>query len=88
MLALDQIKHENFNKLHFVLGFVKEKDLDRIIELFPKNAEYYFCKPNIERGLEVNVLKTKFNEKGYLGSAFDSVDGALDAAKKEQIIRT
>ena len=82
MLALDQIKHENFNKLHFVLGFVKEKDLDRIIELFPKNAEYYFCKPNIERGLEVNVLKTKFNEKGYLGSAFDSVDGALDAAKK------
>lgn len=82
MLVLDQIKQEDFNRLHFVLGFVKEKDLERIIELFPKNAEYYFCKPSIERGLEVNVLKSKFNKKGYLGYAFDSVDEALDAAKK------
>ena len=81
ILVLKELKQEHFKKLHFVIGFVKDKDLDKIIELFPKNADYYFCKPNIARGLEANVLKQKFKDLGYAGKSFNSVNKALNKAK-------
>ena len=79
-LVIEQIQQHKFNTLHIVLGFVKDKDLDIVLPLFPKDATYYFCKPNIPRGLDVSVLIDKgsyFNLKGY---AYDSVSDALKAA--------
>ncbi len=78
--VLKQLKKEEFNRLHFVLGFVNDKDLNSIINLFPKKATYYFCKPNIIRGLDADVLKEGFIEKGYSGSSYKSVNEALKNA--------
>jgi len=80
--VIEQLEQQKFNQLHNVLGFVKEKDLDVILPLFPKNAYYYFCRPNIIRGLEVGVLVEKANDHGLLGEAYDSVHEALKAARK------
>ncbi len=82
-LVMDQIKKETYNKLHIVVGFVKEKNLDNIIELFPESAEYYFCKPDIARGLDVNLLKNEFASKNYFGKSFNSVKSALESALKK-----
>ncbi|OUR91341.1 tetrahydrofolate synthase [Flavobacteriales bacterium 34_180_T64] len=71
-------KHEN---LHVVFGVVNDKNLASIIPLLPRNAKYYFCKPNIERGLNANALKEKFELFGLHGEAFESVNDALDNAK-------
>ena len=81
ILVLKELKQEHCKKLHIVIGFVKDKDLDEIIELFPKNADYYFCKPNIARGLEAKALKQKFKDLGYAGKCFNSVNKALNMAK-------
>ena len=80
--VIQQLKQQKFNRLHIVLGFVKDKDLNVILPLFPKSASYYFCRPNIMRGLEVGVLVGKANDHGLLGEAYDSVHEALKAAKK------
>jgi dihydrofolate synthase/folylpolyglutamate synthase len=45
--VLDTIATMKYNQLHIVLGVVNDKDLDEILPLFPTNALYYFCKPNI-----------------------------------------
>ena len=50
-LVLNQLKKEEFDQLHIVLGVVADKNLDAILPLFPKNAIYYFCKPAVIRGL-------------------------------------
>ncbi len=78
--VLQQIDRQSFDKLHIVLGFVKDKNLDMVLPLFPKNAEYYFCKPNIPRGLDAVVLYQKSAELGIHGKVYKSVKKALAAA--------
>lgn len=78
---MEQLREESFKNLHMVIGMVNDKDLDNIIGLFPKEATYYFCKPNIQRGLEASEIQLKFSEKGYEGKAYRSVLEALQKAK-------
>ncbi|WP_027068113.1 bifunctional folylpolyglutamate synthase/dihydrofolate synthase [Maribacter sp. Hel_I_7] len=81
-LVLNQLKEQNFNELHIVLGFVKDKDISKIIPLFPKNARYYFCKPKIFRGLNENILADLFYQLDFKGNIYESVNKAFKAAKK------
>ena len=66
-IVLNQIQKESFDQLHFVLGVLNDKDLDEVLPLFPKNAIYYFCKPNIPRGLEAAILAQKAAQFGLDG---------------------
>ncbi|APY11402.1 tetrahydrofolate synthase [Seonamhaeicola sp. S2-3] len=77
---MKQISEETFQDLHIVFGVVNDKDLNTIINLLPKHATYYFCKPDISRGLSVKKLKTFFNELGFKGKAYKSVKEAYRAA--------
>lgn len=81
--TLNQIQNETYSKLHFVLGFVNDKNLDAIIKLFPKKATYYLCKPNIARGLDEKVLLDKFCELGYNANAYKTVKEAFTNAKND-----
>ncbi|MDO5978130.1 bifunctional folylpolyglutamate synthase/dihydrofolate synthase [Flavivirga spongiicola] len=78
--VMNQIHNESYKALHIVLGFVNDKDLSSIIDLFPKKATYYFCKPNIPRGLKTNVLKRIFNEHRLKGKVYNSVNEAYMSA--------
>lgn len=80
-LVLDQIKKQGASDLHLVIGFVKEKNLEQIFPLFPKNANYYFCRPNILRGLDETILQGRASVHGLVGKAYGSVDEAFAAAK-------
>ena len=81
-IVLNQIQKEPFDQLHFVLGVVNDKDLDEVLPLFPKNAIYYFCKPNIPRGLEAAILAQKATPFGLDGKIYNSVSAAYENAKQ------
>ena len=81
-VVLKDILSIEHSKLHFVIGFVEDKDLNSIIELFPKKASYYFCKPKIQRGLDASYLKSIFESKSRNGSLYNSVQEALNSAKE------
>jgi dihydrofolate synthase/folylpolyglutamate synthase len=78
--VMNQISKEEFNSLHMVFGVVNDKDLNTIVHLLPKTATYYFCKPNIPRGLDAEILKTKMQEYGIKGNAYSSVNKAYEVA--------
>ena len=80
-IVLTQIQKDTFDKLHLVLGVVSDKDLNEILPLFPKNATYYFCKPNIPRGLDAIILKEKASDFKLFGEIFPSVSNAYQTAK-------
>ncbi len=79
-LVIQQIKQEQFDNLHIVLGVVNDKDLGSILPLFPTDATYYFCKPAIERGLDASVLQSTAATYGLKGKTYTSVKLAKKAA--------
>lgn len=79
-MVIQQLKKETYNQLHIVLGVVNDKDLDAILPLFPKNANYYFCKPKNERGLNVTTLQEKAKSYQLNGNIYTSVSKAYKAA--------
>jgi dihydrofolate synthase/folylpolyglutamate synthase len=81
-IVLNQLKKEKYDQLHIVLGLVNDKNLDEILPLFPKNAIYYFCKPNNFRGLDETILKEKAAKFNLIGQKYISVSNAYLAATK------
>ena len=81
-VVMNQINKETFDNLHIVLGVVNDKDLDSILPLFPKNAQYYFCRPDSSRGLATEILKEAAKKYDLSGEKYDSVSGAFAAAKQ------
>jgi dihydrofolate synthase/folylpolyglutamate synthase len=89
-VVLKQIQKEKFDTLHIVLGVVNDKDMDEVLPLFPTDAIYYFCKPNIPRGLNATILQEKAAEFKLKGKVYNSVSEsykeALQNATKSDFI--
>jgi dihydrofolate synthase/folylpolyglutamate synthase len=81
--VLKQLELETYDKLHIVLGFVNDKNLETILSLFPKEAIYYFCRPNIQRGLNENTLKSIATKHSIYGNTYQSVKQAYKTALLE-----
>jgi dihydrofolate synthase/folylpolyglutamate synthase len=79
-MVMKQVMQQTFKKLHIVFGVVADKDLDEILVLLPKTAEYYFAQPNIARGLDALALQRKASAFGLTGSVYASVCDAYKAA--------
>lgn len=81
-LVIDQLQQQAFKTLHIVLGVIAEKSLDSFADIFPKQANYYFCQPNIPRAMDVELLTQNFNNMGFKGKAYESVLKAFETAKE------
>ncbi len=79
--VLNQLLSLPKERLHIVLGMVNDKDLDSVLNMFPKDAFYYFCAPDILRGLEASILQQKAREHHLIGEVYPSVNTALETAK-------
>lgn len=84
-IVLRQLKKLQAQKLHMVLGFVNDKDLNQLLPMFPTDAVYYFCQPNVIRGMEVEVLASKAAALGLEGRMYTSVIEALTHAKADAV---
>jgi len=77
---IESTPHEN---LHIVMGVVNDKDISKILAMLPKHATYYFCKPDIPRGLDAELLQQKAEAFGLHGEIYMSVKTALKAAQSQ-----
>lgn len=88
--VVQQIYSEDYKKLHIVFGVVNDKELQNTLSILPHKATYYFCKPNVPRGLEAKILKEKAREFNLFGDTYDSVEDAFimakNSAEKEDFI--
>jgi dihydrofolate synthase/folylpolyglutamate synthase len=79
--VLKNIANVKYQHLHFVIGMVNDKDISKVLSMLPTDATYYFCKPDIPRGLDAENIKQEAAEQGLYGNAYSSVIAALQAAQ-------
>lgn len=80
---LTQLQSIPYDRLHFVLGMVNDKNISDILSLLPQHAKYYFCKANIPRALPAEELAEKAAQFSLQGEVYDSVTAAWHAAKND-----
>jgi dihydrofolate synthase/folylpolyglutamate synthase len=80
---LEQLASLQYQQLHIVTGMVKDKDVQSVLKLLPKNALYYFTQSHIPRALPVEELAAQANEIGLNGTNFEDVNIALSEAIKK-----
>lgn len=66
-----------YGKLHLVLGIVKDKDAQPVLEQLPKNAAYYFTQAQIPRALDAGSLQQQAAAFGLRGAVYNNVNEAL-----------
>ena len=85
--AMKQLKKETYDKLHMVMGFMADKDINGILDLLPRKATYYFTQAHTTRALPVTELKEIALKHGLKGAIYNNVTEALDAARKAALPR-
>ncbi|NNC34167.1 MAG: bifunctional folylpolyglutamate synthase/dihydrofolate synthase [Croceitalea sp.] len=89
-MIVDQLEKQSYSTLHLVLGFANDKPVADLLALFPKEANYYFVKPNVPRGMDTAVIsKTASLQKlkyTSCGSVKEGLEKALHRASDEDLI--
>lgn len=67
-------------QMHIVFGMVDDKDIDKVLDLLPKHAKFYFTKAQTKRALNETVVLEKAKEHGLIGSAYPTVNEAYKTA--------
>ena len=81
--TIAQIESHSYGQLHLVLGFVKDKAVDKILQLFSKRARFYLCAPQVPRALSIEDLDRIAADLKLNYKIFSSVEEAYSAAKNQ-----
>ncbi|MFN8241254.1 MAG: folylpolyglutamate synthase/dihydrofolate synthase family protein [Bacteroidales bacterium] len=80
--VMKQLGSISRGKLHMVVGFVNDKDLDSVFPLFPRDALYYFTRASVPRAMDQDLLKERAGKAGLNGKSFRDVTSAVHAARE------
>ncbi len=79
--VVNQLKETPYKRLHFIIGVVNDKDLDKILSLLPDSANYYFTRADIPRALDERELARVAERYNLKGAVYPSVEKAYNAAR-------
>ncbi|HET8686384.1 MAG TPA: cyanophycin synthetase, partial [Methanosarcina sp.] len=75
-----QLAETTYNKLHIITGMVKDKEVEKVLSLLPKDATYYFTHAHLPRALPEDQLQAKAAVFGLKGETYPDVNNALSIA--------
>ena len=77
---LQQLQITQYNQLHIIIGMVKDKEINQVLSLLPKNATYYFTKAQIPRAIDEVTLQDLAKQQHLRGNTYSSVNEAINIA--------
>ena len=87
---LEQLSRFTFKNLFIVLGISADKDVNEVLSLLPKYAQYGFTKAHLPRALDTKTLQIMATEHKLNGNTFEDVNDAIlhfmQLAEKDDLI--
>lgn len=81
-LSMEQLQRQSYRQLHIVWGMVSDKDHQPLLALLPTQAHFYWCCPDVPRGLPAPALAQLAQSLDRQGSPHASVREAVQAAQQ------
>ncbi|MEZ5001259.1 MAG: folylpolyglutamate synthase/dihydrofolate synthase family protein [Bacteroidales bacterium] len=81
--VLNQVSETGYSVKRFIIGFVNDKDVRKLMSLFPADAIYYFTRSTVERSLEAGKLVEIASQAGLHGKGYNSVIEAFNEANAD-----
>lgn len=78
---IKQIGKLKYEKLYIILGFVSDKDVQKVLTMFPKSAYYFFSQAQIPRALPYHELQKIAIENELKGQAIATIAESLQQAR-------
>ncbi len=82
LAVLNQISKLDVKQKYFILGFVKDKNVEQILKLFPKDGKYFFCEADTPRSMPAENLLEIAKSVGMSGYSILKVNDALKKVQK------
>ena len=79
-LISNQLNEISYNKLYLIMGFTKEREINSLLSLFPKEASFYLSSPNVERAMPLPILKKLLKPLDLKINYFKSIPIAYQTA--------
>ena len=79
-LTTQQLSQYPCRQLRMVFGMVKDKDVEQVMGMLPKDAEYYVCQAQIERAIPAEELSERMQQHGLRCRLAGSVANAFRQA--------
>jgi len=87
---VEHLQHLSYRQLHLVIGMVKDKEVENVLQILPSSAHYYFTQAAIPRALPATELAQKAASLNLEGKTYENVNLALQEAttnaEKEEVI--
>lgn len=78
-----QISHTPKDRLFMVFGMVNDKDVDGVLALLPKEAQYCFAQASVQRALDSRELARRAARFSLRGEAYPDCESAFRAAQQQ-----
>ncbi len=82
---IDQIEGLKFNRVHMVLGFVNDKNVEDLLRMIPKSFALTFCQSSVPRAMPLDVLKMKAQSVGIEAKYMKDVNEAIAAVNTQAV---
>ncbi|MDR9441960.1 MAG: folylpolyglutamate synthase/dihydrofolate synthase family protein [Schleiferiaceae bacterium] len=81
-LSMEQLQRQSYRQLHIVWGMVSDKNHPPLLALLPTQAHFYWCCPDVPRGLPAPALAQLAQSLDRHGSPHASVMEAVQTAQQ------
>ena len=78
-----QIKQQECRTCRIVFGMVDDKDIEKVMDLLPCDAEYYWTQASSHRAIPHSTVRSYGNRHGLKGQSYPSVKEAFEQAMND-----
>ncbi len=76
-MVFSQLRREKYKRLFSIVGFVADKDIEKIVGLLPRDSYYFFTQAKIARALDAVTLDMRCKSVGLNGEISPTVEDAI-----------